>query len=423
LFSFNRPSLQLYVRLCAATPYLAAILTSNPGMLDELMDSLVLNKLPDIGTLKRSLEDRCRGAEDLEPILHSFKNAHHLNAGVRDILGKEDIRNTTAFLSDVAEVCVQQIADVEHRSLIERYGQPWDSQADQPCSLVILGMGKLGGREPNYHSDLDVVFLFPCDGTTRHDQRKKSDRTTSNQHFFSELAQRITKRVIRMGPYGRLYEMDARLRPSGKSGSLAVSFDALRRYFTEGQGQLWERQALCRSRPIVGSKEARRGAMELTRSIIIQPEWQPEFANAIFNMRQRMEENASPRNLKRRPGGIVDVEFIAQMLQLKYAKQSAEVLQPGTIEALSTLADNGYLASEQADFLKESYRFLRSVEARLRLMNTTGRHDLPEDEHELAKLAYLFGSTTGAALAQQCEKYTQENRRLFVELFRAAARP
>ena len=137
-------------------------------------------------------------------------------------------------------------------------------------------------------------------------------------------------------------------------------------------------------------------------------------------MRRRLEENASPQNLKRSPGGIVDVEFIAQMLQLQYAGQSPEVLQPGTVEALTALQTAGHLDSEMAEFLCSSYRFLRSIEAGLRLMNTTARHDLPEDERELKKLAYLLRcQQRRRACPTVSSRYTHENRRLFDELFTA----
>ena len=154
------------------------------------------------------------------------ESAQHLRVGVHDILGKEDIYDIHRALSDVAEVCVQRIAAAEYPALVQRFGvpqQPSLSETAEGCEFVILAMGKLGGREPNYHSDLDVMFLYEHDGTTQTTPRIAARSSTSNQHFFSELAQRITKRVNRMGPFGRLYEMDARLRPSGKSGSLAVS--------------------------------------------------------------------------------------------------------------------------------------------------------------------------------------------------------
>src|SRR5690606_12207146 len=133
--------------------------------------------------------------------------------------------------------------------LIEKYGQPLVGEGprkQEPCELVVLPLGKLGGREPNYHSDLDVVVLYEAEGSTHHAPWSTRTNTTTNQHFFSELGQKIVKDVNSLGPYGRLYELDLRLRPTGRSGALAVSFDEFARYFREGQGRLWERQALCK---------------------------------------------------------------------------------------------------------------------------------------------------------------------------------
>ncbi|MCA9206956.1 MAG: bifunctional [glutamate--ammonia ligase]-adenylyl-L-tyrosine phosphorylase/[glutamate--ammonia-ligase] adenylyltransferase, partial [Planctomycetales bacterium] len=334
LFSFNPPSLQLYVRLCATSPYLAGILTSNPGMIDELMDSLLLDKLPTHESLLATLKDLLRGAEDAEPILHSFKNSLHLRVGVRDVLGKEDVRDTHRALSDIAEVCLAEIADREALRLMERYGQPTVGDEQRPCELIILAMGKLGGREPNYHSDLDVIFLYEADGMTRPNGRGRKNESTTNQHFFSQLGQRIIKEVTRLGPYGRLYEMDPRLRPTGKSGSLACSVAEFSRYFQEGAGQLWERQALCKARPVYGSAAARDAVNAAVRDAVTCVEWQPAFADDIRVMRRRLEETASARNLKRGPGGTVDIEFLVQMLQLRCAGEFPEVLVPGTLDAI-----------------------------------------------------------------------------------------
>ncbi len=424
LFSFNPPSLQLYVRLCAATPYLCSILTSHPGMIDELMDSLVLDKLPTSRSLQMTLEDLLRGAEDVEPIFHGFKNSLHLRVGVRDILGKEDVRNTHRVLSDIAEVCLQEIASREYGKLTERYGVPTIDGGDrdgEPCDLVILAMGKLGGREPNYHSDLDVVFLYEVDGSTRQPPRSHSTRTTSNQHFFGQLGQRIIKVINSLGPYGRLYELDPRLRPTGKSGSLAVSVEGFERYFATGQGQLWERQALCKARPIYGSANACEAAMQVVRDAIVGPGWRAANAEEIQRMRGRLEETASKDNLKRGIGGTVDIEFVVQMLQLKHAAVTPGVLVPGTLDAIQALQQANCLEPEDAEYLERSYRFLRSVEARLRLMNTAARHELPEDELELKKLAFLLGYEGPKSLMKECETYRRENRKRFERLFRAAS--
>src|SRR6185295_13853382 len=118
------PSLELYVRLCAACPYLAGILTSNPGMIDELLDSLLVERLPTLSILEESLAELCKGAENIDPILHSFKNAQHLRVGVRDVVGKDDIRSTHAALADIAEACLKQIAKLEYQKLVDKFGVP-----------------------------------------------------------------------------------------------------------------------------------------------------------------------------------------------------------------------------------------------------------------------------------------------------------
>ncbi len=218
LFSVNEPSLRLYVELCAASPFLSGILTSNPGMLDELMDSLVLDKLPTLDTLEANLSELTRAAEDLDPILHSFKNVQQLRVGVRDLLGKEDVQATTAALSDIALACLRQITAAEYAKLVAKLGEPMiaaEQDAGRVSELVVVAMGKFGGREMNYHSDVDLIFLYEAEGATFHTRRsRRSSETTTNQHFFSELGQRIIKIANQLGPYGRLYEIDPRLRPN-----------------------------------------------------------------------------------------------------------------------------------------------------------------------------------------------------------------
>ena len=424
LFSFNQPTLDLYVRLCGVSNYLANILTSHPGMIDELLDSLLLEKLPSRQTLEAVLHDLTRGAEDLMPIVHSFKNSQHLRVGVRDILGKDDIEQTHATLADIAEVILREVAAIEFRHLEEKYGQPSigeGARQGDPCELIILAMGKMGGREPNYHSDLDVVFLYEAEGTTKAIRPSQKSRTTSNQHFFSELGQRIITTVNQVGPQGRLYELDPRLRPTGGSGPLAVSLTEFERYFSHGQGKLWERQALCKARPIFGSAEAGKRAMEIAWQAIVHPPWHSRDAAEIRHMRQRLEETASEANLKRGRGGTVDIEFAVQMLQMKHAAKDPDVLQPGTLAALTKLHESGHLRDEDFELFDRSYRFLRNIESHLRLMNTTARHDLPTDPAELNKLAWLLKYPSGEELAQETTEITQATRACFDRVFDAAA--
>lgn len=443
LFSENQASLNLYVTLCAACPYLEGILTSNPGMVDDLLDSLLVESLPTLEPLKSSLGDLARGAEDIAPILHSFKNAQRLRVGVRDILGKDDISATHVALSDIAEACLDTIIQFEYAGLVEKFGEPTielpEDEAHvpaplvgrngQPCSFVVLALGKLGGREPNYHSDLDLVFLYEHEGHTLHHSRNGHQgrnghngrgESTSNGHFFSELTQRIIKTASGMGPYGRLYEVDARLRPTGRSGSLAMPVSAFLDYFSSGAGQLWERQALCKTRVVHASPAGAEYAMQAVHAAAYGPEWTREQADEIRQMRYRLEKTASPQNLKRGRGGTVDTEFLVQMLQLQHGGNDPAIRVTGTLAALAALHQRGYLAEDDFEHFSESYRFQRSVEARIRLMNSMGRHEFPTDHAELEKLAYLLGVPDADALAKQARETFDENRRRFERLFDAA---
>jgi len=438
LFSSNRATLALYVKLCAACPYLAGILTSNPGMIDELMDSLLVQKLPDLDRLEKSLKELTRGAEDIEPILRSFKHAQHLGVGVRDLVGKDDIRDTQAALADVAEACIKEIASAEAVKLSEKLGQPtigalpeaeaeatdrpiWTPNPDrvgQPCELVVIALGKLGGREPNYHSDLDLVFLYEAEGATV--PLRGRTGSTSNSHFFSELGQRIIKAATQFGPAGRLYEVDPRLRPTGRSGWLAMPLAGFVRYFREGDGQLWERLALCKARVIIGSPDVAARALAAVEASIFCRPWQASDVGEILDMRRRLEESASQQNLKRGPGGTMDVEFIVEMLQLKHGDELPEVRVPGTLDGLGALEMVGRLSFDDAAFLARSYRFQRSIEARIRLMDAAGRHEFPEDPRERAKLAFLLGYADAEKLAREVDETRRETRERFQRIFAAA---
>lgn len=441
LFSFNPPTLNLYVTLCAACPYLHGILTSNPGMIDELLDSLLMRQLTDIQVLEDSLTELTYGAEDQEPILHSFKNSQHLRVGVRDVLGKDEIEATHAQLSDVAEVCLKRIIVHETDRLVEKLGQPqiealateegealtvepWQPSSErvgQPSEFIVLALGKLGGSEPNYHSDLDLIFLYEADGNTLLDKRG-SQRSTTNNHFFCELGQKIIKRANAFGPYGRLFEVDPRLRPAGRSGALAVSFDEFVRYFKRGHGKLWERQSLCKARVIYGTPAAtERADAAVFAATYCQP-WQTDFAKQIREMRFKLQESASERNLKRSAGGTMDTEFIVQMLQLKHGQENAALRVTGTMAGLRVLRDQGLLATADVDFLLDAYGFQRSIEARIRLMNAAGRHEFPEDPLELTKLAFLLGHTDAKQLEQEAAEMFREVRNIFTRVFDAAER-
>ncbi|QDV68865.1 Glutamate-ammonia-ligase adenylyltransferase [Rosistilla carotiformis] len=411
LASFAPATLEMVVRLSAVGPYLIGILTSNPGMIDELMDSLILNRLPSYEELDSLATEMCRGAEDVPRILFSFRNSVHLRVGVRDVLGKDDIQSTHQTLADCAEICIHRIVQEQYEVLARRFGDP-QTRDGRPCDLVILAVGKLGGREPNYHSDLDLMFLYESEGHTRPRRGGRSEGTTNN-HFFNQLCQRATQLANAVSPQGRLYHVDTKLRPSGGSSILAVPFAQLVHYFAGGSGTLWERLSLCKARPIYGSPEARNLAMQSIREVVNQASGIPDLRDQVWELRQASQCDASAKNLKRSAGGTMDVELIVQMLQLQHAAQHPEVLVPGTLGAIESLRRASILDGETANQLEDGYAFLRRVESALRLLNTPQRHDLPTDEDMLGKLVYLLGFGDSESLIAQCESHQRMHREIF----------
>ena len=399
LFSFNPASLKLYVDLCANSPYLSSILIRNAGMEDQLLDSLMLDQPRGADELVAELGELLRGASDPDPILRSFQDNEFLRIGVRDLLGKAGIRETTAALSDVADTILNAVFDLVEPAVRQRLGRPTSPGDPSPCPYVLLGLGKLGGREISYHSDLDLILIYEADGQTLPDSESDEPsrfEPTTNFHYFTELVQRGIKMASRTGPSGRLYEVDMRLRPTGKSGSLVLPLEEFRRYFAGSGAQLWERQSLTRGRVLRGDPEFARVVTEATREAVLGRPWRPEIAVEICAMRARMEASASPRSLKRAVGGLVDVEFLVQLLILRHAREHPELLRPNIWEALDALGESDLLPRGQIDTLLRGYSFLRFVEARLRIVTDRPLTEIPENGDDLEKLARRAGYETGA---------------------------
>ena len=388
LFSANPPSLKLFVDLCANSPYLSSILINNAGMEDELLDSLVLDQPRRAGELTAELNELLRGASDPDPILRSFQDNEFLRIGVRDLLGKADIRETTGALSDVADTILNAVFDLVEPGVRAKFGMPSSPGCDAPCRYALLGLGKLGGREISYHSDLDLILIYEADGPTRCAGR--ADETT-NHHYFTELVQRAIKMASRTGPLGRLYEVDMRLRPTGKSGSLVLPLDEFRKYFAGSGSQLWERQSLTRARSLRGCPEFATEVTVAVRDAVLGKPWCAQLVEEIRGMRGRMEASASPRSLKRAAGGLVDVEFLVQLLILRSGRDRPEILRPNIWEALDALEAAELLPAEQVGLLRDGYSFLRFVEARLRIVTDRPLTEIPENRDDLEKLARRAG--------------------------------
>jgi glutamate-ammonia-ligase adenylyltransferase len=384
----------------------------------------------------------CKGATDLEPILHSFQDKELLRVGVRDILNKDTIQDTTAALSDLAETILVQLVAPLQAPLLRRYGTPRFDPGEPgraprqdavvaatpaaPCRFCVLALGKLGARELSYHSDLDLMMIYEADGRTgppagasRHDRYELTD----NFHFFTELGQRLIRSLSQMGPLGRLYQVDMRLRPTGRSGSLVLPLDEFRRYFGpgprsdfEGGAQLWERQMLTRARVVYGEADfAARVMAAVAEGIWGQP-WQPAWASEVADMRERLEASRPARDLKRGPGGLADVEFLVQLFQLAHGRDRPALRVPNTWQALAALRAEGLLDEAEHQALKEGYDFLLRVQSRLRIVHNRTLDAVPESPADVEKLARRLGFDGGgrflAHLEEQRDRLREQYRRL-----------
>jgi len=205
--------------------------------------------------------------------------------------------------------------------------------------------------------------------------------------------------------------VDMRLRPTGKSGSLVLPLAEFRRYFAGSDSQLWERQALSRARVVRGEAAFATEVMDAVREAMLGPPWSAQLADEVRAMRQKLEITASSRSLKRGPGGLVDVEFTVQLLQLKYGRTHPEVLQSNVWDALDALAAAGLLPADEAAALSAGYSFLRLVEARLRIVTDRALTEIPESEDDRAKLARRLGFDSPDAFLAAFRQTTANVRR------------
>lgn len=418
LFSAHPPSLKLYVDLCAGSPFLAQLLIANPGMIDELLDSLVLDRLPSNMELTQELVELLRNADDPDRILHSFRDTELLRIGAFDLLGKEPLPTTLAALSDLAEAVLGAATELELKRLRKRWG-------DLGSSFVLLALGKLGGREISYSSDLDLFLVYAADGATA----GGTAGSTSTFHALTELCQRLISRMGKHGPHGRLYEVDMRLRPEGKSGALPVPLARLREYAVPGSLDLWARQALTRARVVWGDPELGAHVAAAVAEAVYGPPWKPADLDELRAMRARLQSSRGERDLKRGFGGIADVEFLVQHLLLKHGADHPAIRQANVRAALQALAAAGLLPAAVALELLGLYDFLRRVESRLRIVDLLAKDELPRDPFQIEQLARRLGyahtpdrPAPQRFLADMAEKTTRL-RQLFEETCRDGRSP
>jgi glutamate-ammonia-ligase adenylyltransferase len=369
------------------------------------------------------LQARLQGHDVEEQLteMRRFRNEEVLRIGLHDVAGALDSETVSRQLSDLADVCVVASLALAEAEVTRREGTARHADGSR-ATLCVVGLGKLGGRELGYHSDLDLLFLYSAGGET------DGARRSSNHEHFARIAQKLIGHLALQLREGSLYRVDTRLRPSGSAGPLVVSFDALASYHAR-EARLWERQALLRARGVAGDKELfARAKREVLEKSIFRPIDKAAAARELVAMRERMEreiaaESSGRYNSKLGRGGLVDVEFAVQYLQLVHGERHPEIRVAATPEALVALQKAGLLAPADKEPLARGYRFLRRLESRLRIVRDRPIDSLPTFGRELLLLARRLGYTgerPGEDLLADYSRHTTEVRAAFLRVLGAA---
>ncbi len=398
--------LSLLVRLFGLSEPLSEVLILHPDLLDLLVDIEALRRVKGKEELLAELweaVEKAAGPSGRLEALRRVKKVEELRLGLHDLLDGMELPALHRSLTDLAEACLQVALEMASRDLLSSFGPP-------PGAFAIIGMGKLGGRELGYGSDLDILFIY--------DEAEVAPSSLSAREYFAKLSDRVTKILTTLTAEGSCYKVDTRLRPGGQKGELAQPLRAYEAHFTSAD--LWERQAYLKARPVAGDPELGRRFLALTRRFVFGGEG--DLRAQVDAMRWRIASERvreGERHVKLGKGGIVEVEFLVQCLQLLHGKALPKLFCPNTLEALDALAEAGLVSEEDKTSLRTSYLFLRRVEERLRLSTGLNIGSLPTSQGKLRKLAKRLGYQGGVPeepFLADFEFHTQRVHRLYEQV-------
>jgi [glutamine synthetase] adenylyltransferase / [glutamine synthetase]-adenylyl-L-tyrosine phosphorylase len=380
---------------------------SHPGSAEEMAGWL--NAMP------------AQNEDELSRSLRSLRKRVMLKVLTRDLGGLADLDEVMACMTALAELTVQRAQICAMQSLQQQYGLPIGADSGKPQQLLVIGMGKVGGGELNVSSDIDLIFVYPEDGDTN------GDRSIGNNDFFNRLGRKIIALINEVTADGYVFRVDMRLRPYGDSGALTMSFAALEEYLV-AQGREWERYAWIKARvisplpcpttveltklaqPFVFRKYLDFGAFESMRKLHAQ-------------IRQEVMRRDRMNNVKLGPGGIREVEFIAQVFQLIRGGRDARLRIRPTQKVLQLLAENGQLSTASVHELDKAYVFLRNLEHRLQYLDDQQTQELPEKDEEQAIIACAMGYPAYADMLEVFNRHRGIVSRHFEQIFSTQEEP
>lgn len=387
----NIPVLEFLVQLVSRSSWLARQLAIYPSLLDELLFPSNFGKQLSKDNLANQLQQammriEMNQTEEQLLALSRFKQSSQFKIAAGDLTRRFDISEVSQQLTDLAEVIMEYLLQLAWNELTAKHGKPRQDAGDLVTDFLVLGYGKLGGDELGYGSDLDLVFLYQGEPDALTQTTGEQGKPLELHQFYTRLAQRLVHYLGTRTQQGIMYEVDTRLRPSGRAGMLVSHIDAFEKYQL-GEAWTWEHQALVRARPVAGDISLKGSYLEL-RNKVLSCDKRDQLSKDVTEMRQKMRDNLDKTDarlwdIKQGHGGLVDIEFLVQFWALKYSNQlleqcSVKELPFNNVDWLQLLSEKGLLEKATRDCMMENYRLLRDIANARALQNQPAL--LPKEE-------------------------------------------
>ncbi|MGO9378671.1 MAG: bifunctional [glutamate--ammonia ligase]-adenylyl-L-tyrosine phosphorylase/[glutamate--ammonia-ligase] adenylyltransferase [Dissulfurispiraceae bacterium] len=420
-----QPSIEQHYKKIAVlfshSQFLANYAIQYPESLFRALDHLY--EAVDANAVVSELNDAfrsCTAIKDGMRLIRRFRRDKQIAITLRDILQIAELPDIMLEMSNLADAILGESLKFVESFLEQRYGKPANN------ALSIIALGKLGARELNFSSDVDIIFVYRDEGETS--GVSSIPGVTMNRvsafEYYVKLAEEFTKFVSSNTEDGFAYRVDLRLRPQGQRGSLALSLRGYEDYY-ESWGQLWEKAALLRARPVAGDDDLGRDFLLTVRPFIYRKYLDHDTIDEIKRMKSQVEQLKSgtfSRDIKRGYGGIREIEFFIQIFQLMYGGKEPILRERSTIKALHHLVQKGLIGYDDLRYLSDNYLFLRTLEHRIQQMNDLQMHSLPAGERELDILGRTMGFLGRSDFIAALDKRRKKIREIYDSLFHVRGR-
>lgn len=408
--------LETALEIFSQSQYLADILVRDPELFQWLTSSRALTTTKNKEDFVHEAVLAVKPFQRLEKKLDALKRFHRrelLRIGARDILREADVVTITAELSALADAIVDAVLGLGFEHLTGNSGSQLEN------TLAVIGLGKLGGEELNFSSDIDLLFVYDRDGEIDLPEQ----RIHSLHEFYVRLSEFIVRKLTEHTDEGHLFRVDMRLRPDGGSGPLAMSRESYISYY-ETRGELWERQMLVKARVVAGIESVGEQWLKNIRPFVYPRTQLGSPLQEIREMKRHIEAKLQGEtNIKLGSGGIRDIEFIVQALQLINAGTVEHLRDTNTLRSVDLLAKTSRITLKEARSLRRAYEFFRTVEHRLQLIHGLQIHSLPSSSEEIRMLAKRLRFRTDASFQKQLAGFRGKVRRIFDSVFQARVGP